>query len=366
MPVTSYEEDVAPSEALLSGKLESVKPLIDALNCIYSTSHKGQDVTITQHSQGGLRFTVEETGALLASVILPSTVFGEFHCNQSSLCIRLNLSLLLDCLNVFGGDRAASAHVWYNGEGFPLMLRLRDDDADTVCELSTLCDEGQATDFQFHAHRVPNVAIVDSVALRDAISELDYCGATTAELRMAPVPPRFRMLSPARSVASDLHNDIAADALCVVELADPTDRATDTFQSFQSARMQCGVYPLVHLRRCAKALALSESCQVQMNDMGMLSIMCRMQQLSNVYPSQPDRMRATLMNQRSETSILDRCFVEFIIVAQEIDEDEDEGEDEDEDEAEDVHRQQMETGMEEQVTGSSEYPVHGSYHTFTV
>lgn len=317
-------------DAVLYGRLDSVKPLIDALSCIYSAAHKGQDVTMTSHEpQGGIRFTVEEAGCLLASVILPRRAFVEFRCADSAVRLRLNLSLLLDCLNIFGSSSAerfsASVQIRYAGDGHPLVVRLRDGEADSVCELCTLdCADADDTDFQFHAHEMVNMAVVDSEALRDALAELDYGGATTAELRLAPEPPRFRLSSPAWTVglggAREGDGDGEGDALCTVELADPTDRRTDTFQAFQSKRMQIASYKLEHLARCVKALGLSESCKVEMNAQGMVSIMCRMR-------------GGAEMGAADRTGVLDRCFVEFVVVAQEIEEEE-EDRDRDEDEQE--------------------------------
>ncbi|CDF35520.1 cell cycle checkpoint protein RAD1 [Chondrus crispus] len=320
--MTDNSLDVDEDDAVLYGRLDSVKPLIDALSCIYSPAHKGQDVTMTSHeTHGGIRFTVEEAGCLLASVILPRRAFVEFRCGDASVRLRLNLSLLIDCLNIFGSSSAerfsAAVQIRYAGAGAPLVVRLRDGEADSVCELNTLdCDEGDDTDFRFHAHDMVNMAVVDSDALRDAMAELDYGGATTAELRMAPEPPRFRLSSPAWTVgllgARGAEEEEEA-AVCTVVLADPTDRRTDTFQAFQSRRMQTASYKLEHLGRCVKALGLSESCKVEMNAMGMVSIMCRMRG-----------------GEDGGGGVLDRCFVEFVVVAQEIEEDEDGDRDEDE------------------------------------
>lgn len=309
-------------DALLYGRLDSVKPLIDALSCIYSPAHKGQDVTLTSHEpEGGLRFTVEEHGCLLASVILPRRGFVEFRCSDSDLRVKLNLSLLLDCLNIFGSSSAerfgAAVQLRYSGEGHPLVVRLRDGEADSVCELATM-DVGAdtETDFQFHAHEMVNMAVVDSEALRDALSELDYGGATTAELRLAPERPRFRLSSPAWAVGLE-ESGPRDDAACTVDLADPADRRSDTFQAFQSRRMQCASYKLDHLARCVKALGMSESCKVEMNGEGMVSVMCRMRGGGGggAEPAAAERSRA---------GVLDRCFVEFVVVAQELEEDEEE------------------------------------------
>lgn len=365
------EEDANQSEmVVLEGKLANVKWLVDALSCIYSPAHKGQDVTITVHSEGGLRFSVEHTGVLQASVIVPKIAFSTFTNTDESVRLRLNLSLIMECLNLFamgsatsasgnsaggavGGGAAGgggggggtgsgpvSAHIWFMGEGTPLCIRLWDGDAQTECKLTTLAfeddDDLNTNEMEFglamgfYDHQVISSAVIDSETLRDAIAELDYCGATTAEIRISPSDPHFILCSPADSVDSQ-YDGLGNDALCAIQLPNPNDRSSEAFHAFQCNRTQCSVYKLPHLRRCKQGLSLSETCKLQMNSEGMLSIVCKMRGLDS------DRILG---------AGLERCFVEFVIVAQEIDEDEDEdqenqhdqnvdNEDRDEDDGED-------------------------------
>lgn len=300
--------DELADTAVLFGRLENVRPLVDALSCIYSAAHKSQDVVISAQASGGIRFAVEEPGCLLASVIIPGRAFAAFECRDAGVRIRLNLSLMLDCLNIFGGGGerdAAGVRISYGGVGHPLVLQLYDSDAVTLCELTTIdADAYDETDFQFLSHAIVNSAIVGSEALRDAISELDYAGSTTAELRLAPRRPRFRFQSPASTTAAaDDDGGDDDDAQCTVELPDPTDRSSDTFQTFSSSAAQAAVYRLGHLTRAVRALGLSESSKVQMNAQGMLSLMCRMR----------------------EGGGGERCFVEFLVVAVEIEAEDDDG-----------------------------------------
>jgi hypothetical protein len=56
---------------VLSARLDNVRLLADALSCIYSSARRAQDVVLSVPAAGGLKFTVEQTGCLLASVLLP-------------------------------------------------------------------------------------------------------------------------------------------------------------------------------------------------------------------------------------------------------------------------------------------------------
>lgn len=342
--IQSGERRPSPHNAILEGKLDNVKWLVDALSCIYSTAHKGQEVTITVHSEGGLRFSVEQTGVLQASVIVPATAFSLFRARDDSLRLRLNLSLMMECLSLFatGYGIPVSTHIWYADEGSPLYLRLWDGDADTVCELTTLSfDEEDLTlpvDLGFYGCEIISNVVIDSIALRDAFTELDYCNATTGEIRISPTEPRFMLSSPAASVSSHL-DGLGEEALCTIEMPDPMDRNVETFQSFQCKQTQCSVYKLQHLQRCKQGLGLSETCKLQMNADGMLSVVCKMKSLD------ADRNRG---------SGLERCFVEFVIVAQEIDEEEEDGDLQDERQAENELRRgdEDEDADEDEIAGT--------------
>jgi cell cycle checkpoint protein len=311
---------------VLSARLENVRLLSDALSCIYSSSRKTQDVVLSVPASGGLKFAVEQAGCLMASVLLPLGAFASFKCDDSSTRIRLNLSLLLDCLNIFAVPGASAdrgpvpVRIAYDGEGHPLGLLFQEQDAVTVCQLNTIDnDYTSESDFQFMAHKVHNMTLLQSEALRDAIAELDYAGATTAELHLGPVAPRFKFQSPASIVVeageSDSDNERTpaaeyAEPQCAVELPDPSDVSTGVFAEFKSERAQTSSYSLELLQRCSKALALSETCKVQMNTEGMLSVVCRMR---------PGMASASAHGRPGGSGGGgEHCFCEFIIVANEI------------------------------------------------
>lgn len=353
--VNRNDNIVSDENAILEGKLENVKWLVDALSCIYSPAHKAQDVTITIPTSGGLRFSVQHTGVLHASVLIPKVAFSSFRSpsnisTASPLRLRLNLSLVMECLNLFATGSSTStsstintsanstsntsmintvsAHIWYEGEGLPLCLRLWDGDAHTDCKLTTLAtdndDENEIIeDLGFYNYEVITNTIFESEILKDAIIELDYCGSLTSEIRINSIEkPKFTLTSPANS---------GDHALCMISLPDPDDRLIEAFQVFQCKRDLCSVYKLQHLKRCIRALNLSQTCRLQINDQGMLSIVCKMKGVDT------DRRGGGL----------DRCFVEFVIVAQEIEDDEDDEEGEQEgEEGEGEGGDDEEIGME--------------------
>lgn len=360
-----------PGTRVLSARLENVRLLSDALSCMYSSAHKSQDVLLSVPPKGGLKFAVEQAGCLHASVLLPLTSFAQFSCSDATCRVRLNLSLLLDCINIFSGnsDRGPfPVRVSYDGVGHPLILLFQEQDQEavTTCRLNTIDNEYAAemeTDFMFRREDVKNMALLESEPLRDAIAELDYAGATTADLRLAPTVPRFRFQSPAMTFRvpdadtlerqdrfkngtpaqdgfkrrrssragdqdssadgtddaeagydnDDAGSDVegVGEAQCAIDLPDPEDRSLAVFHEFRSEVAQTSSYRLDLLSRCSKALSMSETSKVQMNSNGMLSIVCRMR---------PGMASSSVMasERRPASGGNDHCFTEFLIVADEI------------------------------------------------
>lgn len=347
---------------VLAARLDNVRLLADALSCIYSSSHRGLDVVLSIPEAGGLKFSVEQTGCLQASVLLPMDVFAAFDCSEWSTRIRLNLCLLLECLNIFSSSQQSEraptpVRLTYNGQGHALVLHFQDHDAQTVCKLNTIDNEymdDMETDFHFSSCKVVNLALLQSEVLRDAIAELDYAGATTAELRLAPSVPRFRFQSPAAAYRvvetddarpgtthpskrrrtkysnpgesgsdesggdeqhdsdDDAEDAFVEEAQCAIELPDPEDRSLSVFTEFKSLRAQTSSYRLELLSRCGKALSMSETCKVQMNEDGMLSVVCRMR------PGMASSAAAAASDRRPLSNTSKHIFTEFLVVADEI------------------------------------------------
>lgn len=272
-------------DACLFATLDSIKPLIEALECIESPLSKSQDVIITHKSESGLQLSSEKPGILLASVIIPPSSFTSFRCETGNLRIRLNLSLVLDSLNIFNAcsDGNSGIQVWVSSGQDVLVMKVVSGECDTQCELRTLTSDTEDTDFEWGRHRVINDAIMRADALRDALFEMKYGDANLAELRMT-ADEEFELCCPPG----------VGLCKCVLE-------GGDVFESFTSDSTQCVVYRVRYLMRCVKALGLSETCRVRINDMGVLNVMCRM-----------------------GTGRGESCFVQFLIVAQEMDEDSEE------------------------------------------
>lgn len=285
------------NESLFSGRLTSGRTLLEALQSLYSASDKAEDVEVSggSSSREGMRFTVCTPGIMLASVMIPARAFSDFHTGDSR--VRVNLSLLVDCLALpYSSEHLVGTKLSCTYDSLRLTLV----EADSVSESCLRTVEGEQGEIdalkrEMSARDIVASAILESDALREAISELDYGGADTACVCMATTSPRFVLSAPAGRKPS-----------CEVQFADPFDSTQETFHEFKCERSITATFRLSLLHRVMKALAVSDTCKVRMNEQGSLSIVCRMKSSSPV-------------------SAADRCFLEFLIIAQEVeDEDDDE------------------------------------------
>jgi len=214
--------------------------------------------------------------------------------------IQVDLHVLLDGLVVLadglsgvglGGSTAPGTHlpssisIVYDRRGSPLVISATEaDGVEIQFRVRTLIGH-PISDFAFLSTSILSSVIVRSDALRDAVQELEWIGSPLAELRLGPNRPRFRLEC----------DDKNSGAYVSVELPDPDDVGTNVFTEFKSQRVQVSCYRLSQLKRCTRAFSMSETTKLRMNSEGMLDIAIKMKSAVGTY------------------------FVEFIIVAEEID-----------------------------------------------
>ena len=78
-------------------------------------------------SSQGLKVTVEQAKSVQANAFIQASLFQQFVFRQeSSLAFKINLSALIECLNIFGGSGGPESHtalkMCYAGYGSPLTL----------------------------------------------------------------------------------------------------------------------------------------------------------------------------------------------------------------------------------------------------
>ena len=79
--------------------------------------------------RNGFRFTVQKSNCLQANVYLKKELFTRFEC-EGNHQFGVNLTLLLECLSVFGTSSGSQValQINYAGEGHPILLQMVDGD----------------------------------------------------------------------------------------------------------------------------------------------------------------------------------------------------------------------------------------------
>eukprot|EP00457_Paulinella_chromatophora_P009965 gb/GEZN01010049.1/.p1 GENE.gb/GEZN01010049.1/~~gb/GEZN01010049.1/.p1 ORF type:complete len:329 (-),score=48.03 gb/GEZN01010049.1/:217-1203(-) len=214
-----------------------------------------------QISEMGIRFSVTKSKILQAKAYIKKSMFSEFNLESdeedeedgTEICFTLNLHVLLQCLQIFGGS--SHMQMSYSGYGAPVCLTLEDSGVITQCEIVTL-EPPSNPDFHFRSVGIVNRLAIKSRILKDAFSELDVPGATFINIRVSPREPNFTM-----SVEGDSSN-------CKVDF--PNEE--QLFTQFEAKEETVTKYGLPIIRPCIRALAKAEHTSLKWNANGMLSM----------------------------------------------------------------------------------------------
>jgi len=202
----------------------------------------------------GCRITTQKSTCLQCHVYLKADIFSSFFC-ESKQQFGINLSLLLDCLNVFGNNsQDVSLQIRFAGEGRPLLLEMSDGDMVSSSGISTAESE-DPIDFCFTDNPVVNKLIIQATALKEALAELAWWG-DSLKIHMSPNSPHLRMSSKGPNGSCEI------DFPSSCEVLDEFNCPEDTTDSFRFSLLD----------RVQKALGCAISACLRVNQRGMLSI----------------------------------------------------------------------------------------------
>ncbi|PRP85865.1 hypothetical protein PROFUN_06139 [Planoprotostelium fungivorum] len=231
-------------------KIDNARILHNILSAL-AYKKDGQMATLSI-SANGLKFTVEESNSFQGNAFLQQELFQEYHFSSKHEQFKINFSLLLDCLNIYGsGASFVSLQIGYRGYGHPLLLLLEQGGATTHCGLSTL-DSEQLNNFNFRGHNIVNKVIMEAPFLKEAFDELDW-SSTNATITLSPND--FRL------------STAGASGSCQVDY--PHD--SEVFESFECKSHQTNTYKLALLSPAIKALSIAQKTQMRLNEIGLLS-----------------------------------------------------------------------------------------------
>jgi len=245
----------AEESPVFSCRVDSTEVLLSILQTILLDKDQ---IAICSVTSAGMKFTVERSKVLQVKAYLKSSIFREFRLlqNVDSVEFSLNLSILLQCLQIFG--EASHMELSYLGAGHPVSLILEDQGVITQCQIRTL-DAMGPIDFNFRSSPIVSRAIVKSELLKEALAELEPPGGSIVQIRMSPE-------------ASFLSMAVNGDS-CSAQVDFPSDgQSNDVFTAFECKEAVTNSYKLNLIRPCVKVLAKSEQTNIRMNSVGMLSM----------------------------------------------------------------------------------------------
>lgn len=74
-------------------------------------------------SEEGLKVTVEQNKCVQASAYIPCGNFWDYTISSSDTVeFKVNLSVLTECLNIFGSEEESSVKIFYKSNGAPLII----------------------------------------------------------------------------------------------------------------------------------------------------------------------------------------------------------------------------------------------------
>jgi cell cycle checkpoint protein len=218
----SQEEEV---DFVFLCKLDNVRIITNVLSAL-QFKKEGQFATVII-SSNGIKFTVEENQSFQGNAFLQQDIFQEYKFNGGDHQFeqfRINLSILLDCLNIYGISSFVAMQMGFGGYGHSLVVMLEENGVITHCGLH-------------------------------AFDELDWSSQQVSIL-LSPDPPYFRL------------STVGPSGSCQVDY--PKD--SEVFEVFDCSRFQMNNYKLSLLQPAIKALALSHKTQLRTNGIGILSL----------------------------------------------------------------------------------------------
>ncbi|NXY87705.1 RAD1 protein, partial [Alcedo cyanopectus] len=252
MPL-SAQPPVSGEPYALFASLDNVRRLSSLLKAVHFQDHATCFATAN-----GLRVTVEDAKCIQANAFIQAEIFQEFAVQEQSVTFRINLSVLLDCLTIFGisslSGTLTALRMCYRGYGHPLMLFLEEGGVVTICKINTQEPE-DLLDFDFCSTKVVNKIILQSEGLREAFAELDMT-SEVLQITMSPDKPYFRLSTFGN--AGSAHLDYPRDS--------------DLMEAFHCNQTQTNRYKISLLKPSTKALAISCKVSIRTDAQGFLSL----------------------------------------------------------------------------------------------
>ncbi|KAG8184680.1 hypothetical protein JTE90_013073 [Oedothorax gibbosus] len=215
-----------------------------------------RDIATVCATSDGLKVTVEDTKSVQANAYIQSTLFHEYELSDQTVIFKVNLTVLLECLNIFGGKNnpgsITTVKICYAGYGSPLVLILEENGVVTDCKLTTMEPE-DILDFEFTPTKVVNKIIMQSEILKEVWSDLDM-NSEVLEILMSPDEPYFQLTT--KGTLATTHINFTKDS--------------DMIESFECTTTTKNRYQISLIKPSLRALVQSSKVSFRVDDRGFL------------------------------------------------------------------------------------------------
>jgi len=245
-------EDDAENYVLAAG-MENARILSNILQAVHFKDHA--IIFATSH---GLKVIVEEAKSMQGNAFIQASLFQPYELNEEQATFRVNLSVFLDCLNMFGKSEAAAAPVglrmFYKGYGHPLELMLEESGVVTDCRLKTM-ESSELLNFDFNSTNICSKIIMNAECLKVAFSELDMT-SDLLEILISPEDPYFRLST--FGISGSSTQDFPQDS--------------DMIEAFLCHKHASHRYRISLIKPCIRALSVADKVSVRIDYRGFLSL----------------------------------------------------------------------------------------------
>ncbi|XP_054724399.1 cell cycle checkpoint protein RAD1-like [Uloborus diversus] len=239
------------SQYVLEASVDNTRNLSLLLKAIHF-----RDVATVCATSDGLKVTVEDTKSVQGNVYIQASLFHEYVIKEQTVVFKVNLSVLLECLNVFGNKNnpnfITTVKICYGGYGSPLVLLLEENGALTDCKLQTM-EPDDILDFEFTPSKVVNKVIMQSEILKEAWADLDM-NSEFLEILLSPEEPYFQLTT--KGTLATIHINFTKDS--------------DMIESFECTTTLRNRYQILLIKRSLRALIQSQKVSIRTDDRGFL------------------------------------------------------------------------------------------------
>ena len=122
---------------LFYAKLDNAKVLYNLVKAV-----NFKEVALFSALEDGFKISCEDAKCTQGTAFVHKELFQEFIVKEECVSIKIKLSILIECLNIFGlgspSGMNTALRICYEGYGSPLILLLEDNGIITECSIKTL------------------------------------------------------------------------------------------------------------------------------------------------------------------------------------------------------------------------------------